>query len=131
MIALDTNVLLRYLLKDDEEQTPRAVAFIRGTADRDEKLFLSHVVLCEVTWVLKAACSLPKPDIVEVLKNLIRTAQFVVEEPDLAARALNRYEVGRADFADYIIAERSNEAGCEQVATFDKKLLKEDGFIRP
>lgn len=131
MIGLDTNVLLRYLLADDEAQTPRAVGFIGNAAERGEKMFLSHVVLCEVAWVMKAGCSLPKDDIALVLTNLLRTAQFAIEDPDLASRALRRYEQGGADFADYLIAERAAEAGCDGVATFDGRLLKEAGFTAP
>lgn len=46
-------------------------------------------------------------------------------------RALNAYERGRADFADYLIREHARRAGCDNVATFDKALLKEPGFIAP
>jgi len=99
--------------------------------DRGERMFVSHVALCEMMWVLAAVFRLPKNALVEALTDVIRTAQFVVEDPDLAARAVSRYEHGRADFADYVIAERSNGAGCEQVATFDEKLLAEAGFVAP
>ena len=131
MIALDTNVLLRYLVKDDEVQSSRSAALINGCADRGEKMFLSHIVLCELTWVLKAAYSVPKADLVELLSALVRGAQFVVEDPDLAGRALRRYQKGGADFPDYLIAERAGHAGCDQIATFDKQLLEEDDFVRP
>ena len=48
MIGLDTNVLVRYLVEDDEEQAARAAAFIEGISDRGEKLYVPHVVLCEL-----------------------------------------------------------------------------------
>lgn len=131
MIGLDTNVLVRYLMDDDEEQSPRAKALIDSAAERGEPLFISHVVLCEMTWVLGSVFRLPKDALVEALSDVVRTAQFVVEEPDIAARALSRYASGRADFADYVIAERSNQAGGELVATFDRKLLREGGFVSP
>ena len=131
MIALDTNVLVRYLMDDDEEQSPRARSFIESAADRRARMFVSHIVLCEMTWVLATAYRVPKIARVEALRDVIRTAQFVIEDPDLAARALHRYEHGRADFADYLIAERSTAAGCEHVATFDRQLLAEPGFLVP
>lgn len=131
MIGLDTNVLVRYLMADDEDQSARARALIESAADRGEPLFISHVVLCEMTWVLASAFRLPKDALLEALTDVLRTAQFVVQEPDLAARALRRFEDGRADFADYLIAERSNDAGCGQLATFDRKLLREGGFMAP
>ena len=95
------------------------------------EVFVSHVVLCELTWVLGRAFDLSKDDLVAALSGLLRTAQLLVEEADLAARALERYARGAAGFADYLIAERAAAAGCEGVATFDRKLLREEGFIRP
>lgn len=131
MIGLDTNVLVRYLMEDDEEQARRAEALIEGAADRGEPMFVSQVVLCEMTWVLATVFRLPKAALVEALTDVVRTTQFVIEAPDLASRALQRFEQGRADFADYVIAERATEAGCDRVATFDGKLLKEEGFTAP
>jgi len=131
VIGLDTNVLVRYLVEDDEEQTERAAALIEGAADRGEKLFLGHIVLCELTWVLAVAYRRSREEIVHALVAILRTAQFVVEDPDLAHRAVGRFEEGRADFADYVLAERASGAGCERVATFDEELLHEDTFFRP
>lgn len=131
MIGLDTNVLVRYLMEDDEDQARRAEALIDGAADRGEPMFVSHVVLCEMTWVLATVFRLPKAALVEALTDVVRTTQFVIEAPDLASRALHRFEQGGADFADSVIAERAAEAGCDRVATFDGKLLKEEGFTAP
>ena len=80
-----------------------------------------------------SGCSrrLEKDALVDVLTDIIRTAQFAIEEPDLAARALRRFENGAADFADYVVAERAANAGCDRVATFDRKLLAEAGFVEP
>ncbi len=131
MIALDTNVLVRYLMMDDPEQSRRAAAFIDGIADAGDRMYVSHVVLCEVSWVLGRAYRMSKANLVSALSAMARTAQFTVEDPDIAGRALRRYQSGGADFADYLIAERARAAGCERLATFDRKLLAEDGFIQP
>ncbi|MFT5430985.1 MAG: putative nucleic-acid-binding protein, partial [Myxococcota bacterium] len=117
--------------KDDQKQARRAVSLIREASERGERMFLGHIVLCEITWVLIAGYSLPKKDVIEVLSQLLRTAQFEVEAADLASRALSRYEHGAADFADYLIAERAATSGYDQVATFDRKLLREAGFVKP
>ncbi len=55
MIGLDTNVLIRYLVEDEPEQARQAVALIEGTVDTEERLFVPHIVLCEVAWVLGSA----------------------------------------------------------------------------
>ena len=131
MIALDTNVLVRYLTEDDEAQATRAAALIEGATDSGERMFVSHIVLCELVWVLAGPYRRPRSDIIAALKGLLASAQLLVEDAALAHRALARYQSGRADFADYLIRERASAAGYEEVATFDRKLLREDGFVEP
>lgn len=131
MIGLDTNVLVRYLVEDDEQQAARAAALIEEAVQRGEKLFVASIVLCEIAWVLKAAYGRPKDDIAQVLGAILRTAQFVIQDIELAYRALACYKNGPADFADYLVAEHAVEAGCEKLATFDKKLLKDERFVEP
>ncbi len=131
MIGLDTNVLVRYVMGDDEKQAARAASFIDAVVGRGERLFVGQIVLCELVWVLGAAYGRSRQDIVGVLKAVVRTAQFVIEDVELARRALSRFESGTADFADYVIAESALQAGSEQVVTFDKKLLQESGFVSP
>ncbi|MCB9543689.1 MAG: type II toxin-antitoxin system VapC family toxin [Myxococcales bacterium] len=131
MIGLDTNVLVRYLADDDPEQSGRAAALIEGAADRGEALYLSGVVLCEVVWVLRGPYKRGREEIAGALDLVLRSAAFVIEDLDLTRRAWERYAAGGADFADYLIAEKSLSAGCDRVATFDRKLLRERGFAEP
>lgn len=131
MIGLDTNVLVRYVIDDDEQQAARAASFIEGAAGRGKRLFIAEIVLCELVWVLSSAYRRSRADIARVLKAVLRTAQFEVQDADIAHRALAHYEAGSADFADYVVAERAVEAGCETTATFDKKLLQDDRFVEP
>jgi len=131
MIGLDTNVLVRYLVEDDEAQSNRAATLIESAADRRDQLFIGHLVLCELVWVLGRAYRRSREEVVRVLDAILRTAQFVVEDPALAHRALARFEAGRADFADYLVSERARHAGCERVGTLDDELLEEEGFLRP
>jgi predicted nucleic-acid-binding protein len=131
MIALDTNVLVRYLMLDDEQQSRRAAVLVEGATDSGEKLYISHIVLCELTWVLGRAYKLQKPDLLTALSSILRTAEIEVEAADLANRALRRFLAGHADFADYLIAERAAEAGCTGLATFDARLREEGGCFAP
>ena len=131
MIGLDTNVLVRYLTEDDPGQARRAAMLLEGVTGSEERLFVSHIVLCELTWVLRGAYGRPKQDVVRALEGLISSAQLLVEDSALAHRALERYRYGKADFADYVVAERAWAAGCSEIATFDRKLLGEDGFVAP
>ena len=131
MIGLDTNVLIRYLVEDDEEQAASAAALIEGVAQRGEKLFVAQIVLCETVWVLRSAYGRDRPDIAKALGAVLRTAQFVIQETELVHRALASYARGPADFADYLVAEQAVDAGCERVATFDKRLALDGRFFEP
>jgi len=131
MIALDTNVLVRYLTGDDPDQARRAAGLLEGVTGGAERLFVSQVVLCELVWVLRGAYGCAKADVLKALEGLISSAQLFVQDAEIAHRALDRYRHGRADFADYVMAERARAAGCAGVATFDQRLLTEDGFVEP
>ncbi len=131
MIALDTNVLVRFVVEDDAAQHRRSSALIASARERGEALFLSQLVLCELVWVLGAAYGLSRAQIASALTELLRVAQVVVEDFDQVRRALDAYMGGEGDFADYLIRERARAAGCETVKTFDRVLLHEPGFSAP
>lgn len=131
MIALDTNVLVRYLVEDDAEQARQAAALIRRIVKGDDRVYISRVVVCELVWVLARAYDFTRAEIVETVGRLLGTRHVRLEEPDQVARALAAYEAGRGDLADYLIREQARAEGCDAVATFDRALLREDGFVAP
>ena len=128
MIALDTNVLVRYLVEDDPGQSAQAARLIEGSIEREEKLFLSQIVLCELVWVLSFAYDFSRAEIATVLNGLRRGAQLTVQGPDDVRRAVDSYSAGKGDFADYLIAEAAFAHGCSSVATFDRALLDDERF---
>lgn len=131
MIALDTNVLVRFLVEDDADQSARAARLIERAVTDDDALFVSDVVVCEVVWVLAGAYRFGRAEISGTLSELLRARHLTFRDPDGLSRALRAFEVGRADFADYLIREHARASGCETVATFDGALLRDDGFIAP
>ena len=131
MIALDTNVLMRFLVEDDKAQSGRAARFVAKAIARDDPLFISDVVMCETVRVLVAAYQVPRQEIGETLGRLLMAAQLRYADVDRLSRALNAFLTGKGDFADYVIREEARAAGCEQVATFDRVLLKERAFVAP
>jgi predicted nucleic-acid-binding protein len=128
VIALDTNVLVRYLVEDDARQTALAAALIERAIADDDALFVSDVVVCETVWVLSVSYHVGRLEIAGVLRNLLRARHIVFRAQDELVRALDAYEAGKGDFADYLIREHARAAGCEQVSTFDRVLLRERGF---
>lgn len=122
MIALDTNVLVRYLTWDDAAKAARAAEVIEGAAERGETLFVSSIVVCEVVWVLEAAYGVPRADVLNTVDGLLRTAQLDFDRKDLLWQALADARRGRADFADCLIGREAAAAGAESVVTFDGSL---------
>jgi predicted nucleic-acid-binding protein len=129
VIALDTNVLVRYLVEDDAKQTAAAAALIDRVIADDDTLLVSDVVVCETVWVMSVSYGVSRKEIAGVLRNLLRARHLSFTAADQLIRALEAYEAGKGDFADYLIREHARAAGCEDVATFDRVLLKERGFV--
>ena len=129
MIALDTNVVVRFLIEDDATQSERAASVVRHAPPRG--LYLSDVVLCETVWVLTSAYKVPRADVGSTLRRMLEARQFSFDETEGLRRALAAFAAGQGDFADYLIRERARSAGCEKVLTFDRALLKEEGFSAP
>jgi len=127
---LDTNVLVRYLVEDDRPQSERAATIIDRALEHDEPLFVPQIVLCEVVWVLGRAYDFRRAEIAELLRRLVHAKQLVLDDGEDVHRALDAYARGKADFADYLIRERSRRAGCEDVITFDRTLLDEGEFAQ-
>jgi len=131
MIALDTNVLIRFLVEDDVAKSRRATALIEGAVAREEQLFVSDIVMCETVWVLSSAYRFSRTEIVDALSQLLRARSVVFNSADSIARALDAYRKEKGDFADYLIREHARSAGADTVATFDGALLEESGFSKP
>ena len=128
MIALDTNVLVRYLVEDDAKQTALATALIDRAITAGDALFISHIVVCETVWVLSVSYRVARQEIALVLRELFRARHLAFDASDQLVRALDAYESGKADFADYLIRENARASNCDEVATFDKVLSRERGF---
>lgn len=131
MIGVDTNVLVRFLVRDDPVQSETASAFFRRAQSRGETLYISQVVLCEVVWVLDSAYRYPRERIVDVLERLLRTRQLRFEEPRRIREAADLYRALGGDFADQLIRLACLDAGCDVVATFEKRLQHQEGFVSP
>jgi predicted nucleic-acid-binding protein len=131
MIALDTNVLVRFLVEDDKVQSAKAAKLVERAIARDETLFVSDVVVCETVWVLLSAYQVSRVEVAELLAQLFKATHLGFRDVEPLLRSLDAFVAGRGDFADYLILEHARAAGCSEVATFDKALLKENGFTSP
>ena len=122
MVGLDTNVLLRLGDEEDPLQRARAIALLHAQGQAGS--YVNPIVLSEFAWTLGRRYKLPRDDVAARLAIVLQAPEFVVANPSEAARALERYRVGPADFADYFLAELNRSAGCANTATFDVAALK-------
>jgi len=125
MIGLDTNVLLR--LGDDDEpiQRDRARALVRSQGSNG--CFVNAIVLAEFAWTLTRSYKLCRADAAARIAVILESPEFVIASLDEASRAVARFRLGPADFADYFLAEINISAGCATTATFDSAALKSGG----
>jgi predicted nucleic-acid-binding protein len=131
VIALDTNVLVRFLVVDDKAQSARAARLVERTVAAGATLFVSDVVVCETVWVLLSSYRVSRAEVGSILGRLFKASHLNFRDTDCLERALERFVRGRGDFADYLIQEHARTAGCPEVATFDSALLREKGFAAP
>jgi predicted nucleic-acid-binding protein len=117
-IALDTNVLVRYLTWDDDIQSPLSAKAIEGA----ETVVVSSIVLCETVWVLERAYKLKAKEITKTLKDFVESETVKVDRP-LAEAGLAALERG-GNFADGIILFEAERAKVDQLVTFDQQFSK-------
>ena len=128
MIGIDTNVLVRYLTQDDASQARRVDALVSAAVDRGTRLHVDDIVLCELVWVLRGAYRFSKPTVASALDKIMSTALFSFDDRNLLRGALDDYQEGVGDFADYVIGRRNSRAGCQQTVTFDRSLGDSPSF---
>lgn len=127
MIGLDTNVLVRYIMQDDAQQSPKATRLIESL-DADRPGFITLTSVIELYWVLTSCCDLSGQQVKQALEILLRTRQIVVDRADQVLRALRVYEGGSADFADCLIERTAAAAVCSETVTFDSGAAKHAGM---
>lgn len=120
MIALDTNVLVRFLVDDEPRQASMAREFLEQLTG-EQPGFVCREVTVELVWVLERTYGFSRERIAEVLDALIATEELRIEASDDVARAAVRYGRGGAGFSDLMIAAAAQRAGAQALYTFDQQ----------
>ena len=128
MLGIDTNVLVRYLVRDDQAQYEKARRLIDRELSKGEPVLVSLLVLLETEWVLRIRYDLAKADLVATLSALLDTSDLVVEDEPSVENAIYSWKDSAVDFADCLIEARNRRLGCRATATFDGKAVKLAGF---
>ncbi len=128
MIGLDTNVLLRYIVQDDPIQSKCATEYIESHCSVSNAGFINLIVICEIVWVLKKAYGYNKEIIIDVIKRLLSTKEFIIENSDIVWQAVKEYSNGKAGLADFLIGCSNKNKGCGYTITFDKQSAQGENF---
>jgi len=129
MLGVDTNVLVRYLTRDDQPQYEKARRMIVREVAKGEPVLISLLVLLETEWVLRSRYEMAKADMVTAFSALLDTADLTFEDEPSVETAVYSWKDSAADFADCLIEARNRRLGCRATATFDVRALKLAGFI--
>jgi predicted nucleic-acid-binding protein len=130
VIALDTNILIRLLVRDDPSQTALAERLLQEAVDAGEHCFISDPVLCEVEWVLESSYRARRGDILAAMQELFAGDLFVFEDREILRQVIARYQESKADFSDYLIEAKARARGARTTYTFERLLAREQGFTR-
>jgi predicted nucleic-acid-binding protein len=124
VIALDTNILLRFSIGDDPKQGKAAKRFFEGLASEGETAFVASVTLAEFVWVLEKRYRVRPDDVPEMLKPLLNVPNLTFEHEGPVRQAI---AAAHGNFSDRLIHFIGAAAGCERTVTFDRKFARLSG----
>jgi len=125
MHAVDTNLLVRLVVRDDADQVNAAEAFVSKGA------WVSHLVLAETLWVLDAVYDRSPAQIARAIDRLLNHRELSLQDADVVALALDRFRSRPSlGFSDCLVLEIARKAGHLPLGTFDRNLAKLDGTHR-
>ena len=128
MIALDTIVVIRYLVRDDASQAEAARELLEGLSP-DRPGFICREVVLEIVWVLERFYRFARTQIADVVIDLIATDSLVIESAEDVAKSSFAYRQGGAGFADLMILLASERSNALPLYTFDRKLARVSGAV--
>jgi predicted nucleic-acid-binding protein len=129
ILGIDTNVLVRFLVRDEEAQFEKARKLIKREVAAGSTVLVNQLVLLETEWVLRSRFSLAKNLIIQAISGLLDASDVRFEDEPAVEEALFIWKDSAADFADCLIGAKNRRLGCRATATFDMKASKLPGFI--
>ena len=125
MRAVDTNVLVRLVVRDDADQVRVAEEFVASGA------WVSHLVLAETMWVLDAVYERTPEQIATAADMLLNHQQITVQDSDVVAAAIESFRKRPSlGFSDCLVLETARKVGNLPLGTFDRELAKLDDAVR-
>ena len=124
MIAVDTNVIVRFLVRDDERQAKAVYRRLKRAEANRERLFIPLAVVLETIWVLESAYEKSRAEVLDAIQDMRRMSVFEFEKDEAIERVLTDGRRCKADMADILIAHSARSCGCDGGITFDKNAAK-------
>ena len=124
MIAVDTNVIVRFLVRDDDKQAEAARRRLKLAEDRRERLRIPLLVVLETIWVLESAYDKTRAEVLDAIRDMRQMPVFEFEADRVVEGLLNDGCKYKADLADILVAHSAETSGCDAGITFDKGAAK-------
>ena len=121
MIAADTNVIIRFLVRDDEKQAKLVYRRLKQAESNRTQVFISLAVVLETIWVLESAYNKSRSEILDAISDMRQMPVFSFEKDEVIERLVNDGQrFNKADLSDILIAHTAQSCGCSKGDTFDK-----------
>ncbi len=128
MTGIDTNILLRYVLGDEPEQTARVRRFVDEECGPDRRARINVVVVAELMWFVCRRLKASRDEAAAMLASLIDNAHLAFDAEEELVAALDAFSTGVAEFNDYLVAYLNVAAGHSPTLTFDRKAARDPAF---
>ena len=124
MKALDTNVLVRFLVRDDKKQAGIVYRLFKRAEGKNDPFFVPLLVVLETIWVLESVYEISREEIRTSLQELLLMPILIFEAQSALQSTLSSAQTNKIDLADLLIAHSAKFSNCDGVLTFDKKASK-------
>ena len=128
MIGVDTNVLMRYLLRDDKQQSQQAKAIMDGFTQQQPG-FISITTLLEAMWLLRQTYKMPREDVLQIAHALVVSTSIHIQAESTVDEAIEIAQRGNFDLPDVLVSIFGRDAGCSHTLTFDRKAAMIPGMM--
>lgn len=121
MKALDTNVLVRFLVKDDEQQAQAVYRKFKQAEAKKDVFFIPVLVVLETVWVLESVYEVTRQEILDAIDQLLAMPILKFEVQSAVRSFVSSARESKTDLSDLLIAHCARTSGCECVITFDRR----------
>ncbi len=128
MKALDTNIIIRFLTRDDERQAERVYKLFKEAEATKTFYFVPLLVILETIWVLEAVYQISRIEIIDAIRDILYLPILKFESQTALMRFLENSSLSNADLPDVLIACSAKLSGCESVLSYDQKAAKSNVF---